>query len=1145
MTDISGCFDRILPPIISILNRKNGCPESAVQMHAKTLFNAKYHIKTKQGISDMFYSNQTTPVYGNGQGAGDSPSQWSQESAMLFEIYESMIQGAEMSLQTGEKMVELPMAAFADDTNLLGNNDRGHKPRTELINEVKQAFTTWDKLLHASGHFMELAKCCCYLSLWEFQDDGYAYTMQPEEHKQEIFVTDIHGNEQRIAQLKTNQAQRLLGVMKSPMGDQQDEITRLQGKSDQYARRMNSNYMTHSEARLAYTVFYIPAMRYSLNITSINQIDMETIQARATIAFLSAQGFNRHMPREVVYAPMLYQGIGMQHLYDLQGSDSTRLFLQEMNQFNSNTQHMLIALLDAIQMEAGIGTPIMEDCRPLDYIEWGWIPQIRDFLHHIKGKIIIGNRKQEIYRKYDSYLMDSDYLEKITRRERIYIHRCRIYLQVATVSDISAAAGHTIQKAWLYPHTKKPSRSTLRWPRQKEPSKVAWLAWKKFINSFLLSNGKLKQRLGPWIQRNKHRVHEAYATEQGDLLWVNDQDKFNGHPHISTQRKSIIFAAIPTTFATELPPYATPTDVLNREQHTIKTSRTAQQVPAKTRETAVKWYQKAPKHWKHLVGDVSMRVIEEEITGIITANAKIEMASDGGNEPSTGISTFGWAIAVNKTIIATGKGPAQVHPSMAESFRAEAYGATSACLFLHNLIRKFNIQKENHRWTLYIDSKSLIQRLDSFRTKTNIPRWNLRPDEDICRVAAEIIQKLPLRIQHIKSHQDKKQKMEELPLEVVLNTMADREATRQRQSMEKPEANVNILGPAQLRINNIAITRDSQRWLLNTAGKIPIQQYYKERLGWSESIFDQISWDTQLAALRRYKQEDQTRIIKFVHGWLPTQHRKFKEGTAPSPRCKLCASLMEDNIHLLKCTHGKMRLTQARIQQHLLGQLHENGNSEIINLIDIGLAESLITTEWKPDMAYVTKPWREGIEDQNKIGWRQIYYGRIAKKLIQAMDQHYRKVNANEFKYSGERWARQLIQNIWDVVLALWQTRNDTIHQTEARQQEKQRIEKMEKRVRRCYNFKEELQHGERARWFTDTVEDMLKKDARFIDSWTKAVERLIVITKREKKKRPKESTIMERFFNMDTKIDKERKQAGRRLATETPRKFIQELKPD
>jgi hypothetical protein len=94
MTDISGCFDRILPPIISILNRINGCPKEAVQMHAKTLLQAKYHLKTRHGISTEYYSNETTPVYGNGQGAGDSPSQWSQESALLFKLYQSKMPGA-------------------------------------------------------------------------------------------------------------------------------------------------------------------------------------------------------------------------------------------------------------------------------------------------------------------------------------------------------------------------------------------------------------------------------------------------------------------------------------------------------------------------------------------------------------------------------------------------------------------------------------------------------------------------------------------------------------------------------------------------------------------------------------------------------------------------------------------------------------------------------------------------------------------------------------------------------------------------------------------------------------------------------------------------------------------------------------------
>jgi hypothetical protein len=176
--------------------------------------------------------------------------------------------------------------------------------------------------------------------------------------------------------------------MKNPMGDQQAEISRLKTKSNQFAIRINSNALTRANAKLAYEVFYTPAMRYSLNTTSVNQIDMEMIQNKATLAFLAAQGYNRHMPREVVFAPKTYQGLGMHHLYNLQGSDSTRLLLQELNQEGSMTQKMAMAVLEVIQMESGIGLPILEDCRTLNYIEWGWIPQIRDFLKHIIEEII-------------------------------------------------------------------------------------------------------------------------------------------------------------------------------------------------------------------------------------------------------------------------------------------------------------------------------------------------------------------------------------------------------------------------------------------------------------------------------------------------------------------------------------------------------------------------------------------------------------------------------------------------------------------------------------------------------------------------------------------------------------------------------------
>jgi hypothetical protein len=391
------------------------------------------------------------------------------------------------------------MAAFADDTNLLGNNDNNSKTPEDLTEEAKGAFSRWNGLLNAAGHFMELSKCACYLSIWKFQDDGYAYTMSPQEHGQQIFVRDINGHAKEIPQLESNQPQKLLGVMKCPIGDQQAEILRLKTKSDGYASRMNSNFLNRTDARLAYEVFYIPAMRYSLQITSINQVNMESIQSKATTAFLSAQGFNRHMPREVVFAPIIYQGLGLRHLYDLQGSDGTRLLLQELNAEESTTQKMILTLLETIQQEAGIGQPILEDCQPLEYIEWGWIPHVRDFLFHINGKIETNLPKPQLFRENDSYLMDFEHLHDFSTREKIYIHRCRLHLQVETVSDIATASGSHIHRAWMRNLKDKPSTATARWPRQDSPGNMAWVAWKKFLGKFSNSDGKLHVSLGRWI----------------------------------------------------------------------------------------------------------------------------------------------------------------------------------------------------------------------------------------------------------------------------------------------------------------------------------------------------------------------------------------------------------------------------------------------------------------------------------------------------------------------------------------------------------------------------------------------------------------------------------------------------------------------
>jgi hypothetical protein len=333
-----------------------------------------------------------------------------------------MNKGTKMTSSDGKTQASISLAAFADDTNLLGNDDDSSKTVTDIIQEAQTAFTTWNELLHAMGHFMELEKCACYLSIWAFQEDGYAFTLEPQEVNQQIIIVDHKGEEKQIKQLPATTSQKLLGVMKNPIGNQQDEIQHLQEKSSKIARNINSHALSRIEAKLAYEAFFIPAMQYSLAVTSINQVNFETIQCKTTTSLLAFLGYNWHMPCKVIFRSKKYQGLGLHHLYDIQGTNGTRLLLQELNNAPSTTYTMLSILLDTIQPEAGIGRPILEDIQPLQYIEWGWIPSIRDFLHHIDAKITNATVGLPIFREHDKLIMDGEYLKKASWKEALLIH---------------------------------------------------------------------------------------------------------------------------------------------------------------------------------------------------------------------------------------------------------------------------------------------------------------------------------------------------------------------------------------------------------------------------------------------------------------------------------------------------------------------------------------------------------------------------------------------------------------------------------------------------------------------------------------------------------------------------------------------------
>jgi ribonuclease HI len=599
-------------------------------------------------------------------------------------------------------------------------------------------------------------------------------------------------------------------------------------------------------------------MRYSLTTTAIHQLDMEKIQQQATAAFLSTMGFNRNMPREVVFGHKTHQGLGLRHLFDMQGIDGTIALIQELNS-NSATTEILMATIQTIQLKAGISKNIFEGTTPLAHVSWSWLMSVRDFLHHMKAEIrgipIVITPQ---YRANDKHIMEIaiNSCHRYTMKDLQLIQACRVHMQVTVLSEITDSTGEQIKDEWLYPH-KKRAESNWKWPRQPSPGRTAWQTWRRFIKTeFTNDLYRLHKPLGPWRTVPHRHYHHLYE-HTNKTLFFRTQDNWDTHTLARSRRRSLEFNMQAQPTVSTPPQDAIPIDVIRIDNNKNIITTIPSRIEQKTMESKSQLdcvsayiinnyprYQHLHQCFEWILDDIS---ISEHFSGYQTTH----LATDGGYEPATGISTYGWVIASPEAIIATGRGPAEAHPTLANSFRAEGYGAASALLFVIAYLEAHRIPIAHKSWKLHIDNKSMVDRLTEYtKLRKRKAKHQTRLEVDITNIADELLRKLSnVQVLHIKSHQDDITPADKLTWPARLNIIADNQATLQREAMDSPAATVTNTTMGMLHITEMAITRNADQILWRMASRIPLQDYYNTRNGWSNSTFQLINWEAQHAAL--------------------------------------------------------------------------------------------------------------------------------------------------------------------------------------------------------------------------------------------------------------------------------------------------------
>ena len=115
--DATSCYDRFPCFLVNLASRKYGQSAQACVVQGQTLKHARYHLKTRFGISDEYICHTfESPWFGSGQGPGNSPVYCLVLTSTLYYIYASKAKrpAVYMSLD-GSVTAEILQLGFVDD----------------------------------------------------------------------------------------------------------------------------------------------------------------------------------------------------------------------------------------------------------------------------------------------------------------------------------------------------------------------------------------------------------------------------------------------------------------------------------------------------------------------------------------------------------------------------------------------------------------------------------------------------------------------------------------------------------------------------------------------------------------------------------------------------------------------------------------------------------------------------------------------------------------------------------------------------------------------------------------------------------------------------------------------------------------------
>ena len=119
------------------------------------------------------------------------------------------------------------------------------------------------------------------------------------------------------------------------------------------------------------------------------------------------------------------------------------------------------------------------------------------------------------------------------------INRCRIYLQVETISDLTNARGDSILPSVYFCMEEGRLRTSMLWPHQPRPGPRHRTKWQQFIDMLCtVPTYMLNRPLGMWIKPSKRKWDAYYDPTLNTVLILQNNQWYHYLSRGAQQRLS-------------------------------------------------------------------------------------------------------------------------------------------------------------------------------------------------------------------------------------------------------------------------------------------------------------------------------------------------------------------------------------------------------------------------------------------------------------------------------------------------------------------------------------------------------------------------------------------------------------------------------